>query len=439
MFHSSSARWVSQIEVAAEFLAHELLQQQFAHRLQRGVGQQQLHPPAAVFHVDPQSCEYGCVREAADRGEARVHLQPFEAEGDRAERVEAGGQIGQHHLDQALHQGALDRGVGTAFDAHRRGAAAAAQQHVHDRVDHRGIDHHQAVVVPLLGLEHGKHGRQRDRIQVVAEAQRQDVVDAHFDVVRGEVAQRGGHDAHQPVEHDLQHRQALVRDEAGADDLLHPGAVLAAGGTFVEAEQAIDLGLVEHARGLGRLFSPASAGLGLGLRAPRGGQFFVGLLRFRFVAHWISIWVNSTSVMRAGAAARLARRDEFLAQAVGAGGTAQLLRAHLAHIGQEQVLQARHGRLHPLDILLLRHFQPRRQLHVVRPLRVAVQVGDQLRQIDIDRRGRFGLLGGGLGVLHAEQARQNASEPEAGADADQHDRRGEQDQLAPAPGAFRFR
>ena len=83
-----------------------------------------------------------------------------------------------------------------------------------------------------------------------------------------------------------------------------PGAVFAAGGTFVEAEQAVDLGLVEHARGLPAVL----AGLGaLGLRAPRGGQFFVGLLRFRFVAHWISIWVNSTSVMRAGAAARLAR------------------------------------------------------------------------------------------------------------------------------------
>ena len=50
----------------------------------------------------------------------------------------------------------------------------------------------------------------------------------------------------------------------------------------------------------------AALGL-LGLRTPRGGQFLVGLLRFRFVAHWISIWVNSTSVMRAGAAARLAR------------------------------------------------------------------------------------------------------------------------------------
>ena len=46
-----------------------------------------------------------------------------------------------------------------------------------------------------------------------------------------------------------------------------------------------------------------------GLGAPGGGQFFVGLLPAvrGVVAHWISIWVNSTSVMRAGAAARLAR------------------------------------------------------------------------------------------------------------------------------------
>ena len=45
----------------------------------------------------------------------------------------------------------------------------------------------------------------------------------------------------------------------------------------------------------------------IGFRAPGGGEVFVGLLLFRLVAHWISIWVNRTSVMRAGAAARLAR------------------------------------------------------------------------------------------------------------------------------------
>ena len=41
----------------------------------------------------------------------------------------------------------------------------------------------------------------------------------------------------------------------------------------VEAQQAVDLGLVEHAR---RLCCRSSSPLGLG--APGGGEFFVGLL-----------------------------------------------------------------------------------------------------------------------------------------------------------------
>ena len=40
--------------VAAEFLAHEHLQQHFADRLDRGVGQQQLDGAAAILHVDTQ-------------------------------------------------------------------------------------------------------------------------------------------------------------------------------------------------------------------------------------------------------------------------------------------------------------------------------------------------------------------------------------------------
>ena len=98
-----------------------------------------------------------------------------------------------------------------------------------------------------------------------------------------------------------------VRDETRADDLLHPAAILAAGGTFVEAEQAVDFGLVQHARGLRRL-NLVTRGLATrGLCAPRRSQFFVGLRFVGCVAHWTSIWVNRTSVMRAGAAARLAR------------------------------------------------------------------------------------------------------------------------------------
>ncbi len=249
-----------------------------------------------------------------DGGEARVHLQPLEAERHRAQRIEAGGQVGQHHLDQPLDQGALDGGVGPALDAHRRGAAPAAQQHVDDRVDHRDVDHHQAVIVPLLGLEHGQHRRQRDRVQVVAEAQRQDVVDADFDVVGGEIAQAGRHDAHQPVEHDLQHRQALVGHQARADDPLDAGAVLAVRRPVVEAEQAVDLGLVEHPRRLRAVALGRRIAAAFDLGAPGGGQIFVrlpalggaprGVCR---AAHCTSSSVNSTSLTLAGAAATAAR------------------------------------------------------------------------------------------------------------------------------------
>ena len=160
-----------------------------------------------------------------DGGEARVGLQPFEAEGAPGDSgSKAGREVGQHDLDQPLDQGALDRGVGPALDAHRRGAAPAAQQHVDDRVDQGGIDHQQAVIVPLLRLEHRQHRRQRDRVQVVAEAQRRDVVEADLDIVGGEVAQRGGHDAHQAVEDDLQHRQAFVGDQRRVDDRPDAGA-----------------------------------------------------------------------------------------------------------------------------------------------------------------------------------------------------------------------
>jgi hypothetical protein len=131
----------------------------------------------------------------------------------------------QHDLDHPLHQHPLDGGVGSALDAHGRGAATAAQQHVDDRVDQVGVDRQQAVVVQLLGPEHRQDGRQRDRVQIVAEADRRDVVEADLDVVGGEVAQGRRHQPHQAVEDDLQHRQALVRDQGRVDDGADAGAV----------------------------------------------------------------------------------------------------------------------------------------------------------------------------------------------------------------------
>src|SRR5674476_908771 len=104
--------------------------------------------------------------------------------------------IGQHHFDQPLDEIGFDRGVGPALDAQRGLAAAAAEQHVDHRIDQAGIHRGEAEILPFLGLEHAEHGRQRDRIHVVAEPHRGDAVERDFDVVAGEIAQRGGHQPH---------------------------------------------------------------------------------------------------------------------------------------------------------------------------------------------------------------------------------------------------
>ena len=159
--------------------------------------------------------------------------------------------VGQHHLDHPLHQHPLDGGVGPALDAHGRGAAPPAEQHVDDRIDQVGVDRQQAVVVQLLGAEHRQDRRQRDRVQIVAEADRGDVVEADLDVVGGEVAQGGRHQPHQAVEDDLEHRQALVGDQRRVDDGADAGAVGRVVVGEVEAQQAVDLVLVEDALGAG--------------------------------------------------------------------------------------------------------------------------------------------------------------------------------------------
>ena len=85
------------------------------------------------------------------------------------------------------------------------------------------------------------------RVQIVAEAQRLNDVDVHFDVVRGEIAQRRGHHSYKTVEDDLEHRQALVVDERAVDDGRDTlGLALL---VVVEAEQAVDLVLVKDAIG----------------------------------------------------------------------------------------------------------------------------------------------------------------------------------------------
>ena len=155
----------------------------------------------------------------------------------------------QDHFDHALHQRALDGGVGPALDAHGRRAAPAAEQHVDDRIDQVGIDGEQAVIVELLGAEHREDRGQRDRVQIVAEADRGDVVEADFDVVGGEIAQGCRHQPHQAVEDDFQHRQAFVGDQRRIDDGADAGFVLQLVVVDVEAEKRVDFVLVEDAFG----------------------------------------------------------------------------------------------------------------------------------------------------------------------------------------------
>ena len=142
--------------IAAELLAHEHLEQNAADRLDRRVGQQQLDLAAAVFHVDAQPHQDRGVGGPRDRGKARIGLQPVDVELHRRQRLEGELGVGQHHLDHALDQVGLDRGVGPALDADRGLAAAAAEQHVDDRIDQAGVDGHQPEIVPLLGLEHAR-------------------------------------------------------------------------------------------------------------------------------------------------------------------------------------------------------------------------------------------------------------------------------------------
>ena len=88
-------------------------------------------------------------------------------------------------------------------------------------VDEVGVHGQQAVVVEFLRPEHRQDRRHRDGVQVVAEADGGDGVQAHLHVVGGEVAKRRRQEPDQPVEDDLQHRQPLVGHEGGIDDGAH--------------------------------------------------------------------------------------------------------------------------------------------------------------------------------------------------------------------------
>ena len=130
--------------------------------------------------------------------------------------------------------------------------------------------------------------------------------------------------------------------------------------------------------------------------------------------------MNSTSDYARRGGGEVGAGDQFLAQPIGAGGAAQLLRPHLAQIGLEQVLQPRHGGLHTLHVFLLR--APRDGPSASRSSAAAgccsgwrPSRADRHRSASVAWPVRLACLS----VPHAEQARQDAGEPQAGADTQQ--------------------
>ena len=100
------------------------------------------------------------------------------------------------------------------------------------------------------------------------------------------------------------------------------------------------------------------------------------------------------------------------------------------------MLQSGHRLFDLLDVLLPGNLQPGLQLNVGgfarRTAKLAIMSG---RSTKTGSRFR-GLLLGLFGVVHAEKVRQHAAEPQAGDNTNQHDQRGEQDELLPAPAGF---
>src|SRR6056297_1183779 len=235
--------------VAPQLLAHEALQQKIADRLDRGVGKENLQKPATAFYVELQVDQDGSIGRAGDSGKARIGLDPVDVEFDIGDRREGDLQVAQHDLDHALDQLHLDGREGAPVEAGILAAALAAEQQVERRIGQIRFDRDETGILPGLGAEHRELHRQRNRVEIIAEAHGTDVVEGNLDIVLKEVAQAGRQEAHHPVEDDLQHRQAFVGNDARIDD----GADAAGTGCgeFVqrEAEQLVDLVLVENTVG----------------------------------------------------------------------------------------------------------------------------------------------------------------------------------------------
>ena len=195
---------------------------------------------------------------------------------------------------------------------------------------------------------------------------------------------------------------------------------------LVEAKQTVDLGLVEHAcrlhAALPGILLAIEIGTPGGRKIPRR-------------CHSMTSSTNSTSVTWAGAAAVSGAADQFLPQAIAALRATQFLRPHVAQVGLEHVLYARHGGCHRCLVRPAGEFQLGVHLDEAWPLPRNVQVAEDLRDIGIDRRRR-GLslhLRAGLAgsrALVAEQIWDDAAEPAARANGNEQDRHCQKQHLA---------
>ena len=78
----------SNTKPGAPAATHELLQQFFADRFQRRIGQQQFDTTTTVLHVDAQLDQNGRIGRTRDGGKARIGLQTVQLEADRRQGLE---------------------------------------------------------------------------------------------------------------------------------------------------------------------------------------------------------------------------------------------------------------------------------------------------------------------------------------------------------------
>ncbi len=87
-FKNLEMRWSSHMNHAQSF-PHELLGQLIANGFQRGIGDDQIHSAAAIFHIDMQPGHHdgiGCPRDCSEPG---TYIQPFKRQRNGTDGAES--------------------------------------------------------------------------------------------------------------------------------------------------------------------------------------------------------------------------------------------------------------------------------------------------------------------------------------------------------------